>query len=86
MSAPGSNNVLAMNGEAVSPSAKASLVNDFARTVDNFQIESPATGAVWVVFDDSGAWRTGWTSENSNLPATAIIGMGVRALCNLRND
>lgn len=73
-------NVTPLRGDVAGLNSKSAMVDDFARCIENFQEQSPATGGVWVIFDDEGGWRTGWTSEASALPATAILGMAVRAL------
>lgn len=79
-------NVTPLRGDIEGMTTKSAMVSDFARGIETFQEESPVTGAVWVIFDDTGGWRTGWTAEASALPATAIIGMATRALCALRTD
>lgn len=73
-------NVRPLRGNVCSMNIQAELTQDFARCVDNFQEEMPATGALWVVFDDKGKHRVGWTADKSALPAGSILGMGIAAL------
>ncbi len=78
------NNVTSINGEIASLPFRQSVARDVAETCAKFEAAGDKpTGAVWVVFDDKGSFRTGWCSEYSELPATAIIGMAIGALTRL---
>jgi hypothetical protein len=39
-----------------------------------------ATGAVWVVMDDTGNYHASWDASLSALPARALVGMALTAL------
>ena len=85
MSDPDTATVVALHGEPSSLAFRQRIAVDIVGSVERFEASGDVpTGAVWVVFDDNGAFRTGWSAEQSALPSTAIIGMAIAALT--RND
>jgi hypothetical protein len=76
-----SDNVIPLNGIAGPSPAARQIAESVANTVRMFEdVGDAPTGAVWVIFDDEGAYRVGWDSNNSKLPATALNGLAIRAL------
>lgn len=73
--------IIALHGAQASLPFRQRIAVDVIGSVERFEAggDTP-TGAVWVVFDDKGAFRSGWSAEQSALPSTAIIGMAIAAL------
>lgn len=81
MSDPETATVVALHGELSTLAFRQRIAVDVVGSVERFEAEGEVpTGAVWVVFNDEGAFRSGWSAEQSALPSNAIIGMAIAAL------
>jgi hypothetical protein len=77
-------NVKVIGGGNLDFALQRQITASLGDTLRDFQDQDPenrpATGAVWVVFNDAGDFRSGWDTRNSALPSSAAIGIGIAAL------
>lgn len=76
-----STKVTSLFGTAEGVSVRAQLVQTVAASAEIFESDGcQPTGIVYVLFDDEGNYREGWHSFGDKFPASACIGMAIRAL------
>lgn len=82
-------NITALKGDLGDVQRRVQLIDNAAHTLGMFEADCcghVVTAGVWIFLDDSGAYRVGWNSETSKLPAAAILGIATMALLNWRVD
>lgn len=81
------NNVTPLRGSVASQGFRQHMVESLGKSINDFeQNGAQATAALWVIVDDKGEFRIGWDSRHSNLPASALVGISLGAMLQIRND
>lgn len=79
-------NVVALDGTVSGYDLRRRLADGVGQSATDMEVRgNMPTGAVWVVMDDLGNYRTSWDASQSALPARALVGIAMTALTKVGN-